>query len=216
VLTVILTRHGHTDRSEPDSYLGQRIAAQLTERGRRDAQALADRLQSVPLDRIIASPLDRSHETARILASGRDIEVELDARLAEFDYGSWEGISLDQVKERMPDQYALYDANPAIYHVGGGESGIEAARRAQALIDDMLAWWAGEGDRTCLLVGHSSINRALLAAVTGTPMADYRRRFLQDWVNLTVLRWDDLDGGPLLVLLNDLGHLRGTQGLTWG
>jgi broad specificity phosphatase PhoE len=216
VLTVILTRHGHTDRSEPDSYLGQRIAAQLTERGRRDARALADRLQSVPLDRIIASPLDRSQETARILAAGRDVEVELDARLAEFDYGSWEGMSLDEVKENMPDQYALYDANPAIYHVGGGESGIEAARRAQSLIDDLLAWWAGEGERTCLLVGHSSINRALLAAVTSTPMADYRRRFLQDWVNLTVMRWEDLDGGPLLMLLNDLGHLRGTQGLTWG
>ena len=66
-----------------------------------------------------------------------------------------------------------------------------------------------------LLVGHSSINRALLAAVTGVPMADYRRRFLQDWVNLTVLTWKDVDGGPLLSLVNDMSHVRGTSGDTW-
>ena len=49
-------------------------------------------------------------------------------------------------------------------------------------------------------------------AVTGVPLADYRRRFLQDWVNLTVLRWPDADSGPLLVLLNDMAHIDAALG----
>jgi len=215
VLTVLLTRHGHTALSEPDTYLGRRIVASLSDEGRREAQALADRLTGVPLDRIISSPLDRTRETAEAIAAGRDVSVELDERLIEFDYGSWEGLTVAQAQERFPDQFALYDANPAIHHVGGGENGEQAAKRVSALVDDLLSWWAGEGDRTCLLVGHSSINRALLAATTGVPLPDYRRRFLQDFTNLSVLTWEDLDQGPLLVLLNDVSHVRGTTGNTW-
>jgi len=64
-------------------------------------------------------------------------------------------------------------------------------------------------------VGHSSINRVLLAAVSGVPLADYRRRFLQDWVNLTVLQWHDRDGGPLLARVNDMAHVRAAAGVDW-
>ncbi len=199
----------------PDRYLGQTIAADLSERGRRDARALAERLESVPVERIISSPLARAAQTAQILAASRSFEPELDPRLTEFDYGGWEGMTTEEVDERMPDQYALYEANPAVYHVGGGESGIEAARRVTALIDDLLAWWSGSGERTCLLVGHSSINRALLAAVSGVPLPDYRRRFQQDWTNLSVLRWQSPESGPLILLLNDVAHVRGVGGVTW-
>jgi len=51
--------------------------------------------------------------------------------------------------------------------------------------------------------------------VTGVPLPDYRRRFVQDWVNLTVLSWKDVDAGPLLSLVNDMSHVRGTKGDTW-
>ena len=50
VLTLLLTRHGHTTRSEPEQYLGQSVPASLTERGLRDAKALAERLADVPID----------------------------------------------------------------------------------------------------------------------------------------------------------------------
>jgi probable phosphoglycerate mutase len=207
VLTILLTRHGHTDLSEPDRYLGRRIPASLSERGRLHASALGERLKSVPIDRVISSPLERAHETAQLIVGDRGLEVETDERLIEFDYGSWEGMTTDEVNAQMPDQYELYDANPAIFRPGGGENGQDAARRAVALIDYLVGWWGGEGDRTVLLVGHSSINRVLLAAVTGVPLPDYRRRFLQDWVNLTVLRWPDADSGPLLVTVNDTSHI---------
>ena len=215
MLTILLTRHGHTQVSDPDRYLGQKIAAPLSERGRLDAQALADRLESVAVDRIVSSPLERARDTANILCAGRSTELDVDERLAEFDYGAWEGMGVEEVEQKLPDEHALYEANPAIYHVGGAENGLEASRRALSLINDLLAWWGGNGDRTCLLVGHSSINRVLLAAVTDVPLADYRRRFQQDWVNLTVLRWESLDSGPLLVLVNDVAHIVGTTGNTW-
>jgi broad specificity phosphatase PhoE len=217
VLTVLLTRHGHTDRSEPEQYLGQRLHATLTDRGRRDAAALADRLEGVPVDRIVTSPLGRAVETATILAAGSAAVVETDERLKELDYGAWEGLTVEEIERRFPGQFGLYELNPAMHEVGGGESGHEVAARVSNLIDDLLDWGLGDGapDRTCVLVGHSSVNRILLALVLGVPLPDYRRRFDQDWLNLTVLRWKDRESGALLRLANDQAHIKGIRGTTW-
>ena len=200
VLTILLTRHGHTDLSEPDRYLGRRIPASLSDKGRHAAQALGERLKSVPIDRVISSPLERAQETARLIVGDRQLDVETDERMIEFDYG---GVGRDDdgrgIREaRMTS--TSYTTPTRRYTAGRWrerQSGRPAGHGADRYL---LEWWGGDGDRTVLLVGHSSINRVLLAAVTGVPMADYRRRFLQDWANLTVLRWDNPDSGPLLVL----------------
>ena len=217
MLTVLLTRHGHTDRSEPEQYLGQRIHATLTERGRRDAAGLAERLYGVSIDRVITSPLARAVETATILSADSGADVEIDDRLMELDYGAWEGLTVEEIDSRFPGQFDLYELNPATHEIGGGESGQEVAARVSNLIDDLLDWGLapGGGDRTCLLVGHSSVNRILLAFALGVPLADYRRRFDQDWVSLTVLRWKDRESGPLLRLANDQAHVKGLRGATW-
>ena len=217
MLTVLLTRHGHTDRSEPDQYLGQYVEATLTERGRRDAEALAARLREVPIDRAITSPLSRAAETAAILVAGHRLELELDDRMLEMDYGAWEGMTVEEVANRLPEEFEQYEHNPSLHRVGGGENGEQVARRVSTVIDDLLAWAGSTGDdSTCLLVGHSSVNRVLLATVLGVPLADYRRRFQVDWASLTVLRWPrDVAAGPLMLLANDVAHVRGMTGVTW-
>lgn len=217
MLTVLLTRHGHTDKSEPEQYLGQRLAATLTERGRADAHKLADRLRGVPVDRLISSPLARAVATAEILAPAVGATVETDARLLELDYGGWEGLTIDLIDAKFPGQRELYEIDPAMHNVGGGESGIEVAARVSDLIDSLLGWGLAddERDRTALLVGHSSVNRVLLALVLGVALRDYRRRFRQDWTSLTVLRWPDRESGPLLLLANDVAHTQGVRAATW-
>lgn len=214
MLTVLLTRHGHTDRSEPEQYLGQRVKAELSDRGRTDAQRLAERLTGVRLDRVISSPLARAVDTAAILA--HDVPVEIDARLAELDYGAWEGLTVEEIERRFPTEFEAYEADPATHHVGGGESGEGVANRLAAFMSDLLGWWEGQAaDRTCVLVGHSSLNRILLALLLDVPLADYRRRFRSDWASLTVLRWTDREAGPMLLLANDIAHVRGVRGATW-
>lgn len=217
MLTLLLTRHGHTTRSEPESYLGQRIEAPLTERGRADAARLAQRLRGVPVARIIASPLERAADTAAILA-GESLPVETDDRLKELDYGAWEGKTVEQIEREFADEYRRYDADPSSYHVGGGESGADVAERLRPFIAEVLDWAADqppEPEPTVLVVGHSSLNRVLLALLMGTPPPDYRRRWQQDWANLTVLSWPSRPDGPKLLLCNDVAHLRGVEGITW-
>ena len=64
--------------------------------------------------------------------------------------------------------------------------------------------------------GFRLTNRILLTLLLGVELNDYRRRFDQDWANLTVLRWPDRVSGARLLLANDQSHSRGIRGITWG
>jgi broad specificity phosphatase PhoE len=218
MLTVILTRHGHTDRSEPDQYTGQSVQAHLTETGRVGALALGQRLAGIDLARVISSPLERAVDSARLIRPEADVEI--DDRLMEADYGDWEGFTIDEVEARWPDLRARWEADPASVAFPNGECGMDVARRARSLLDDLVAWEASQGDpdadRCVLLVGHATLDRVLLAVALGVPLGDYRRRFRQDWVNLTVLRFTPGDDtGAQLLLANDLAHVHGISGATW-
>jgi broad specificity phosphatase PhoE len=216
LLTILLTRHGKTPQSEPEHYLGQHLDAPLSDDGRATAQALHDRLDGVALARVISSPLRRAMDTARIVAPAATIEP--DARLIEADYGAWEGHTRDQIRGRWPELRSAWEADPAKVEPPGGESGADVARRVRSFMRSLVAWetslqWPEE-ERRVLIVGHSTVNRVLLASRLGVPLRNYRRSLRQDWSNLTVLKFVSHDGA-FLVLDNDVSHIRGVRGATW-
>ena len=217
MLTFVLTRPGLTERSDPEQHLGQGIDVGLSAAGRAQAAALAARIGAEHFDRIIASPLLRARETARAVAGDR--AVELDARLAEMDYGRWEGLTYEQIEGVDAAYRVSWEADPAALRCPDGESGADVARRARAFLEDLLAWAAPatEGQQIVLTVAHSSFNRVLLCVAMGVPVRDYRRRFAQGQGNLTVIRWPSgahVDDGRLLVA-NDTSHLAAPGQSPW-
>ncbi len=235
MLTLVITRHGLTDRSLPEQHLGQRIDISINEAGRRQAEALARRLAPVRFDRVITSPLFRARETAAILA--RDGRIEADPRLREMDYGAWEGLTYEALAERDGALRREWELAPDRLACPGGESGNDVAARVRSFLADLLAehgaWHArasfraatsrtgtggDPGERPILVVAHSSTNRILLCVALGTDLRDYRRRFVQGQANLTVLRWEAGDGPEDAKLLvgNDLAHLQGARDVPWG
>jgi broad specificity phosphatase PhoE len=204
MLTILLTRHGLTERSDPEQHLGQRIDAPLSDAGRVAAQALGVRLEHVPVERVIASPLARAFDTAKIAVPG--LPIETDPRLMEMDYGEWEGLTDEQIDARFAERRRAFELDPALVSCPGGESGRDVARRVGHLFDDLRVWATdGPEDHLVLLVAHSTLNRILLCVALDVPVKDYRRRFLQSWANLTVLRLGGHYGsGAQLLLGNDV------------
>ena len=224
MLTLVLTRHGLTDRSEPEQHLGQHIDISLSDAGRRQAEALGRRLAGVRFDRVISSPLFRAQETAEILVTAteraraggggaRGARIETDPRLKEMDYGAWEGLTYEEIERRDGPARREWELAPDRLACPGGESGNDVALRVRAFLDDLLGehktWHArasfraatatgiqagGPGERPVLVVAHSSTNRVLMCLALGTDLRDYRKRFVQAQANLTVLRWEAGDG----------------------
>jgi len=217
MLTIVLTRHGLTDRSDPEQHLGQGIDIGLSVAGRAQAEALAGRIGGERFDRIVSSPLLRARETAGMIAAGRP--VESDPRLAEMDYGRWEGLTYDEIEGLDAAFRRRWVADPAANAAPGGESGDAVAARARSFLADLLAWAGVDAvpDPIVLVVAHSTLNRILLCVALGVPVGDYRRRFTQDQANLSVLRYEDgadAEQARLLVL-NDTAHLAAPGQAPW-
>jgi broad specificity phosphatase PhoE len=225
VLTLVLTRHGLTARSIPEQHLGQRIDIGLSDEGRAQAEALGRRLAGVDFARIVTSPLRRAWKTAEIVAAaapGRP-PVELDDRLTEMDYGSWEGLTYAQIEARDPAGRATWERDPAGNACPGGESGDEVAARVIAFLRDLIAWHdtlaSGGLTAECpvLAVAHSTFARILVCVATGVPVTEFRRRFSQDQANLTVLRFEHgrTPADARILVLNDTAHVRAAGAIPW-
>jgi broad specificity phosphatase PhoE len=227
VLNVLLTRHGYTTAGEV--VLGGTIDVPLAPRGRDEAEALSRRLTGVRIDRIISSPMIRALETAGIIAAGRPIET--DERLREMHYGRWEGMTFEEIPSRDPELRARWERDPAETHTPGGESGEEVASRVLSFLMDLIETEGisgsmaadavpphpATGDDNVLVVAHGALNRILMCLAMGAPIRDYRRRFVQDRGNLTVLRYErgDTADGAQLILSNDIAHLRKPGEIPW-
>ena len=236
MLTLVLTRHGLTDRSRPEQHLGQKIDISINEAGRRQAEALRRRLAPVAFDRVVTSPLFRARETAAILA-GR-MPVEADPRLAEMDYGAWEGRTYADIDAADRAFRGEWLEHPDTLACPDGESGDDVAVRVmsflQDLLDDHRRWVARASlraatstggssraagtDHRVLAVAHGTLNRVFLCVALDTDLRRFRQRFIQSQCNLTVLAWAD-DAGPrqgTLLASNDTSHLKGVSDLPWG
>jgi broad specificity phosphatase PhoE len=234
MLTLVLTRHGLTDRSTPEQHLGQRIDVSINDAGRRQAEALARRLAPVAFDRVFTSPLFRARETAALLV--RSVEIEADPRLREMDYGAWEGRTYDQIAESDGDFRREWERSPDVLACPGGESGNDVAERVRGFLGDLLdehrSWHAkasfraatsGWGsttpkiERPVLAVAHSTTNRVLICVALAIEIREFRHRLDQDQANLTVLQWE-LEAAPdegRMLLMNDTAHLRRANEVPW-
>lgn len=99
---ILLVRHGETDWNIQRRVQGH-TDIPLNETGRSQALALADALAGEPLDAVYSSDLARASETARLIAERRGLEVVVLRELRERDFGTWEGLTDDEVLERFPE-----------------------------------------------------------------------------------------------------------------
>lgn len=225
MLTLVLTRHGLTPRSDPEQHLGQRIDIELSPSGQAQAVALAVRLEHVRFERIYTSPLVRARETASIIAqrSPGKPAVHADPRLREMDYGHWEGLTYAQIDARDLAARRAWEADPARIPCPGGESGDDVAARVSSFLVDLLAAHAAHpgtdpaAERPVLAVAHSSLNRILVCVALGIAVREFRLRLQQSQANLTALRFEHGSGpgDARLILLNDLAHLRRPPKTPW-
>lgn len=99
---ILLARHAETDWNREGRVQGH-TDRPLNELGVEQASDLAEALKDVELDAIYASDLARARDTARVVADLRGLRVTQLPELRERDFGSWEGLTRDEVLSRFPD-----------------------------------------------------------------------------------------------------------------
>ena len=198
---ILLTRHGHVDGIEPERFRGRAELA-LTERGKAQAQALARRIAArwKPVT-IYTSPLQRCVVTGGIVSEACGVAASAFDGLMDLDYGAWQMRTYDEIKAEAPQAFNRWHASPHLMRFPMGESLQDLVARTADMLRLVLERHA---DETVVLVGHDSVNRALLLQLLDQPLSAYWR-LAQSPCTLNEI---DIEAGRVRIeRINDTSHL---------
>jgi broad specificity phosphatase PhoE len=155
--TFFFVRHGESEANAAHRFSG-RSDSPLTDRGRKQAEIVAATLDDVPFDRIVATPLSRSLDTALVVGRRRKMPVDVVDDLIEIDVGDLTGATFDEVAglpDWKEDGFVAWPNGETLEQV------LERALRAIRRIHR-----EAEGG-TVLVIGHGGVTRILVSHFLG-------------------------------------------------
>ncbi|MDP8911236.1 MAG: histidine phosphatase family protein [Actinomycetota bacterium] len=168
--TILLARHGETDWNRDRRFQGH-ADPPLNERGREQARELAHKLAGVEVAAVYTSPLRRARETAEIVAAAAGVELRVEPHLREVDVGDWTALTVDEVQQRFPEQYARWRAHET-HGWNGGESYETLGER---VVPALLTIGDAHPGATIVAVTHGGPIRAIAGVIAGLdPLATRR------------------------------------------
>jgi probable phosphoglycerate mutase len=153
VAEVVLVRHGETDWSRSGRHTG-RTDVPLTAEGRRQAEHLRGQLGGRTFSLVLTSPLSRARETCQLAGLGDRAEGCSD--LLEWDYGSYEGVTTEEIRRTRPGWTVFAGGAP------GGETAAQVGQRVDRVIARIRS---NPGD--VALFAHAHVLRVLAARWLG-------------------------------------------------
>jgi len=193
VRRIYLVRHGET-LYRGISGAGGAAPYDLTERGVERLRGLAELFRLIQVDRVVASPLARSFDTASIIAEPLVLPVKVDDDLREITAGSYDGKTGHEIFSEVQHFFVSRETHWDTPYVGG-ETYRQLRSRGQLFLERALA---DPGWQTMVAVAHGGINNALLSVVLGKDESSGLLNVEQDFGCVNVL---DHDGERFILRL---------------
>jgi len=168
---VLLIRHGENDYVKKGKLAGRLPGVHLNEKGRQQAQAVAERLKKAPIKAIYSSPLERAVETAQPLAEAMSLPVVLQPGLLETDYGEWQGQSIKKLSRQK--SWKIVQSNPSLWRFPGGESIADCQHRFCTQIEELVK--QHDAKDMIALVAHADPIKLAVAYFIGLPLDNFQR-----------------------------------------
>jgi len=185
--TMVLVRHGETEDTTGRKFSGRGGKDPgLTTDGAAQVRATADWLAPLAdeIDVMVSSPMRRAKESAEIIAERLDLDFEIEVDLAEAAFGSWDGLTFDEVHQRFPGDLDAWLGSTDVAP-GGGDSMTAVDERVRGARDRLLSAHQG---RTVLAVSHLSPITVLVRQALDAPLESVYRMELAP-ASVTVISW---------------------------
>ena len=196
---LVLARHGETEWNVEGVFRG-RIDLELNQTGIKQAELLAGYL-SEEIEAVYSSPLKRATKTAEAVAHRHNLRVEVSPGLIDCDFGQWQGLSLEEVKNKYGKLYRQWAESPQLVKIPGGESLDGVRERALKVVNGVIAKHRGR----VALVSHRVVNKVLICALLGLDNSHFWN-IRQDVGGTTI--FSHQDGRFVLTRHNDTSYLR--------
>jgi broad specificity phosphatase PhoE len=192
-----LLRHGQHDLGG-GVLAGRMPGIGLTERGRAEIAAAAERLAGENIAALYASPLQRTRESAEIASERLGLPIEFRDDLVELDFGEWTGATFDSI--RADPRWRSWSQHRSLAKIPGGETMRVVQFRA---VEAILEIGERHRDAACVIVSHGDVIRSALVFALGMPL-DFYGRIEVTQGSLSTIRIDE--GGIRVVSINERPH----------
>ena len=174
----------------------------VTERGRKQNEALAERFRNIPLDAVYSSDLSRAVLTAEAAARWHALPVQTRTGLRELNIGPWEQKFFGNVCWETPELTERFLFDSESWRLEGAETFRDVRDRALRTLTELAR--ENEG-RNIAVVSHGVTIRCLMWAITGIPLSDVKRLPIFKNTAVTKLLWN----GERFTIeyMNDASHL---------
>ena len=193
--TLVLLRHA-TTAATGTRLGGWKPGVHLDAGGRTQAEAAARRLARLPVTAVYSSPLERTRETAAVVARTHGLRVRIDRDLGEVEYGDWTDRPLSRLRRLAAWQVVQRTPSRMAFPGGGTIRGAQA--RAVDATERLAAAHPGG---TLVLVSHADVIKAVVAHHLGMGLDLFQRLVVSPASSTTIVLPDG--GHPLLLALND-------------
>lgn len=201
---IYFIRHGETILTPTRKFSGTgALDPELTEDGLAQAELVATEVAKLEPEVLVASPLQRTRQTAEAIARATDLEINFDTDWYELSFGTWDGKSIEEVKSESPDDYQAW-LNSSSYRPGGGESYDEAAIRIDNALDKLVAQYPG---KKVVVVTHNGVIKSAANLAIGGPSDGVFHMDASPCSISTISIWPS-DGLRALRSFNERGHHR--------
>jgi broad specificity phosphatase PhoE len=183
-MRLILIRHGETAWNREKRVQGFSDIA-LSETGVRQAHRLALSLRGEEINAIYTSPLRRAYETARIVGQFHKVSIHVKPGLMEMNYGDFEGLHVQELRDRHKEFVTKWIANPVLVEMPNGESLTILQGRVWPVITDIL-----NKNANALVVSHYFTIAAVLCKIRKIELSEYRSGYV-DIASRTIIECTD-------------------------
>ncbi|MBO9128151.1 phosphoserine phosphatase 1 [Bacillus sp. 165] len=197
-----VTRHGETEWNVEKRMQG-RMNSSLTERGKMQAHQLGVRMKSMPVDVIFSSPSERAVHTAELIRGERNIPIIQDNRFYEIHMGTWEGMNLEEIKAKYPNQFDLFWTHPHLYKTESGETFTEVQKR---VLDGLFEVIEGNEGKNIFIVGHAVVSKLILGYFEDREIARVWEDPFMHSASLSIIDIENGEGS--IVLYADTDHYK--------
>jgi probable phosphoglycerate mutase len=165
--------------------LGGREEHPLDEHGRAQAEALGHQLSGSSLAAVYSSPQRRARETAAPIAARSRVSLQVDAALAEMDFGNWTGRRFDALSDDL--LWGRFNSARSLTRIPDGETMLEAQAR---LVSFVLRLREAHPGSSAAVVSHADPLRALLCYLLGMPLDLFGRVEIEP-AGMVIVELDD-------------------------